>query len=104
MDGTKFSKHPALVNSQIYRFEDGIVILFEALETLPEDFLAESEIELGEVFRTSQQVTFWQVESLEWLGMWKRKLVIPVAQNRPEGLDLSYFQGLGASAALNSGS
>jgi hypothetical protein len=52
---------------------------------------------LKEIFKSAEQIQLVQVDSLDWLGMWKRKLVISVDENRPAELTQGYFEALNKS-------
>lgn len=102
-DKMDLAKHPDTNDYQAYRFKDGLVVVFSAMSILNSTVLEKSVSQLRENFKSVDEIRLVQVDSLDWLGMWKRKLVIPVADNMPEELSQSYIEELykqqGASQA-----
>lgn len=97
IDGTDLAKHPEVVDLQAYRFQDGLVLLFQANSEIESAVIESSRSKLKDVFRTSNRVEILQVPSLGFLGFWKRKLVVDVAEAIPSELSVSYFEALAAN-------
>ena len=96
------AKHPDTNDYQGYRFKDGMVVLFSARSKLDQSVLDSSVSKLKNLFKSADQILLVQVDSLEWLGMWKRKLVITVDENMPEELTQDYFEKLNANSGAAS--
>jgi phenylacetate-CoA ligase len=96
------AKHPDTNDYQGYRFKDGMVVLFSARSKLDQSVLDSSVSKLKNLFKSADQILLVQVDSLEWLGMWKRKLVITVDENMPEELTQEYFEKLNADSVAAS--
>jgi phenylacetate-CoA ligase len=96
------AKHPDTNDYQGYRFNDGMVVLFSARSKLDQSVLDSSVSKLKNLFKSADQILLVQVDSLEWLGMWKRKLVITVDENMPEELTQEYFEKLNADSVAAS--
>jgi len=92
IDGTDLAKHPDIVDLQAYKFEDGLVLLFQANSEIESSVIESSRAKLKKIFRTSNRVELLQVPSLSFLGFWKRKLVLEVADSIPEDLKVEYFK------------
>jgi phenylacetate-CoA ligase len=96
-DALDLAKHPDTNDYQAYRFKDGMVVLFSARSALDSTVLENSLKKLREIFKSAERIELVQVDSLDWLGMWKRKLVISVDENMPEELTQGYFEALNKS-------
>jgi phenylacetate-CoA ligase len=96
-DAIDLAKHPDTNDYQAYRFKDGLVVIFSAKSILDGTVLDKSVSQLKEIFKSVEQIRLVQVDSLDWLGMWKRKLVISVDENRPAELTQGYFEALNKS-------
>jgi hypothetical protein len=79
-----------------------MVVLFSARSKLDQSVLDSSVSKLKGLFKSADQILLVQVDSLEWLGMWKRKLVITVDENMPEELTQEYFEKLNADSVAAS--
>jgi phenylacetate-CoA ligase len=96
-DAMDLAKHPDTNDYQAYRFKDGLVVIFSAKSILDGTVLDKSVSQLKEIFKSVEQIRLVQVDSLDWLGMWKRKLVISVDENMPAELTQGYFEALNKS-------
>lgn len=97
-DAIDLAKHADTKDYQAYRFKDGLALIFSATSILDGAVLEKSVSKLKEMFKSVDQIRLAQVDSLEWLGMWKRKLVITVDENMPEELTQEYFEKLNADS------
>lgn len=97
-DDTELGKHPNLVDYQAYRFQDGLVLVFQAAGDIPEATLHSTKEKLQQVFRTSQQVKLIQLDSLKWLGYWKRKMILDVPKAMPTDLSQEFFESASKKA------
>jgi phenylacetate-CoA ligase len=93
-DDTPLTKHPDIIDYQGYRFQDGLVLIFSARTKIEPQVISETVQKLEAVFKTSKQVQILQVENLEWLGLWKRKLILEVHEQIPAEMDQDYFEKL----------
>jgi phenylacetate-coenzyme A ligase PaaK-like adenylate-forming protein len=94
IDDTELAKHPNVVDTQIYRFLDSLVVLYQADKELDVKVIDTATAQLRKIFVSAEAVELVRAESLAWLGVWKRSLVIPVDQKRPESLSLDFFKEL----------
>ena len=92
------AKHPDTNDYQGYRFKDGMIVIFSARSKLDQSILDSSVSKLKDMFKSTDQIRLIQVDSLDWLGMWKRKLVITVDENMPQELTQEYFEKLNADS------
>jgi len=96
-DAMELAKHPDTNDYQAYRFKDGMVVIFAARTIIDSAVLENSLKKLREIFKLAERIELVQVDSLDWLGMWKRKLVISVDENMPAELAQGYFEALNKS-------
>jgi phenylacetate-CoA ligase len=102
VDGTELAKYPSVLDLQAYRFEDGLVVVFEAESEVPESVIESTREHLTGVFRTSNKVQIVQLPSLKFLGVWKRKMVLDVPDSIPSELPSVYFEKLEEQRKNNS--
>lgn len=93
-DGTALAKHPDIIDSQCYRFSDAMVLIFSARSVIDSEVLDSTKQKLQEMFRSISDFRILQVQSLEWLGLWKRKLILDVPQKIPAELSQKLFEDL----------
>lgn len=83
-DDTAVAKHQDTVDYQGYRFKDGILLAFEAKSKIDDQTISQTQAKLQAVFKTAEKVRVVQIDSLEHLGLWKRKLIVEVQSFMPE--------------------
>ena len=93
-DDTALAKHPDIIDSQCYRFSDAMVVIFSARSVIDSEVLELTKQKLQEVFRSTSDFRVLQVESLDFLGLWKRKLILDIPQKIPAEINQKLFEDL----------
>ena len=91
-DDTELARSLEVVDYQGFRFQDALVLVYESTAEVSQAALEATKEKLLKVFKTVNRVELVRLPSLGFLGLWKRRLVIEVAEDIPVTMDQQYFE------------
>jgi len=95
---TLLAKAPGILDYQVVKFNDQIIALYRASRVLSESDISQIKSEVAEALNKTLPVEVLTDSNLDWLKLWKRKIIVNINQPAPDPVTLDALKAMLAEA------